>query len=373
MKKLFTPGPLNTSETVKRAMLTDVGSRDIEFIDAVKEIRAKLLEIGNVSPTEFSTVIIQGSGTFGIESVITSSVKENDKLLILINGAYGERILRIANIHNIPTEIIRLNENEIIDAEIVKTVLETKQDISHVALVHCETTTGLMNPIQEIGTLCAQFEKTYIVDAMSSFGGVTIDVNKCKIDFLVSSSNKCIEGVPGFSFAICKIVELNNCKGKAKTLTLDLYEQWLGLETSGQFRFTPPTLAIMAFNQAINELMEEGGVEAREKRYQNNQKVLLAGTSKIGLKEYLPKEMQGHIINSFLYPEDVNFNFEHFYNKLNDRNCVIYPGKLSKVNAFRIGNIGQLFEEDMKYLVSCMSEIFQEENTIISYEVTSKV
>ncbi|MDX2173695.1 MAG: 2-aminoethylphosphonate--pyruvate transaminase [Bacteroidota bacterium] len=357
MKKLFTPGPLNTSTKVKQAMLMDVGSRDIEFINAVKEIRIQLLHLANVNPNNYSTVIIQGSGTFGVESVISSALKPTDTLLVLINGAYGERILRIANTHKINTEVLRFEENEQVNINDVEAILKQKSNITHIAIIHSETTTGLFNPIEEIGELSRKYNKTYIVDAMSSFGGVKMEIEKSDIDFLISSSNKCIEGVPGFSFAICKTNSLKKCEANAKTVSLDLYEQWKGLEQNGQFRFTPPTLAIMAFQQAINELIVEGGVVAREQRYKNNQRVLLEGTRALGLEEYLPREIQGHIINSFLYPKNNNFNFDNFYKKLNEKGCVIYPGKLSKVDAFRIGNIGQLYEEDMKYLVNCMEEI----------------
>ncbi len=366
MKKLFTPGPLNTSAKVKQAMFVDVGSRDLEFTNAVQEIRSHLLDIAIVDKNNYTTVIIQGSGTFGIESIISCALKPNDNLLILINGAYGERILKIATTHHIATEVLRFEENELVNPTIVEDVLKSQPHITHVAMIHSETTTGLFNPIATIGKLCKQYDKTYIVDAMSSFGGVTMQVEENNIDFLVSSSNKCIEGVPGFSFAICKRESLNQCEGNSPTVSLDLFEQWKGLEQNGQFRFTPPTLAIMAFQQAISELVKEGGVSARELRYRNNQQVLLKGTRAMGLEEYLPQEIQGHIINSFLYPKQPNFNFDRFYKKLNDKGCVIYPGKLSKVNAFRIGNIGQLFEEDMNYLVKCMIEVFEEEKIVVT-------
>ena len=367
MKKLFTPGPLTTSKTVKEAMLNDVGSRDIEFINAVKEIRSKLLFLAHADEVNYSSVIIQGSGTFGMESVISSVLKSTDTLLVLINGAYGERILKIATTHHIHTEVMRFEENEIVNLNHVEKLLIEKPSITHIAIIHSETTSGLFNPIHELGMICIKYNKTYIVDAMSSFGGVDINVEESAIDFLISSSNKCIEGVPGFAFAICKLENLIECENNARTVSLDLFEQWKGLETNGQFRFTPPTLAIMAFQQAINELIKEGGIEAREKRYKNNQRILLEGTRALGLEEYLPISIQGHIINSFLYPKTPNFNFKDFYTNLHDKGCVIYPGKLSKVDVFRIGNIGQLFEEDMKYLVNCM-EFFLKKSQIVKIE-----
>jgi 2-aminoethylphosphonate-pyruvate transaminase len=192
---------------------------------------------------------------------------------------------------------------------------------------------------------------------MSSFGGTDIPVKDWGIDYLVSSSNKCIEGVPGFSFVIARNSELQKCKGQSRTLSLDLYEQWRGLETNGQFRFTPPTLSIMAFRQALKELQDEGGVSAREARYKKNKAALDEGMKRLGFKTYLKPEIQGHIITSFLYPNNPAFDFERFYRQLSDRGFVIYPGKLSKANAFRIGNIGQIFPEDVKALVKAIEEI----------------
>lgn len=360
-KLLFTPGPLSTSKTVKEAMLQDMGSRDYEFMDAISEIRSQLLSIGHVSKEDgYETVIIQGSGTFGVESVISSVIKKEDKLLILANGAYGERIIKIANIHQLPFEIIRFEEDEIVNPETVLEFIKANEGITHLACIHSETTTGLFNPIAEIGALCKQFGIVFILDAMSSFGGVEISIPENNIDFLISSSNKCIEGVPGFAFAICKKSELEKAKGNARTLSLDLYGQWAGLEASNQFRFTPPTLSIMAFKQALVELAEEGGVIARQHRYKTNKKLLDAGMAELGFKQYLNPAIQGHIISSFLYPSDPNFNFEQFYIQLNNRGCIIYPGKLSKTNAFRIGNIGQIFPEDISYLIQSIKVVLAE-------------
>ena len=358
---LFTPGPLSTSITVKEAMLHDVGSRDFEFLEAVKDIRNEVLALAHVSKDDgYECVLMQGSGTFGIESVVSSAIGEDDVLLVLVNGAYGERIVKMAVIHKLNHHALRFAEDEIVTAEAAENFLQSHPEITHVACIHSETTTGLMNPITEIGAVCKKHNKIFIVDAMSSFGGVEMDMKKMQIDFLVSSSNKCIEGVPGFAFAICKRTELERAKGQARSLSLDLYEQWKGLETNGQFRFTPPTLSIMAFRQALKELEEEGGITAREQRYKTNKKILDEGMAALGFKEYLDPSIQGHIITSFLYPDDPNFNFENFYNQLNERGFVIYPGKLSKANAFRIGNIGQIFPEDVKSLIVAIKEIWNE-------------
>lgn len=367
MKKLlFTPGPLTTSSTVKQQMLVDVGSRDTIFINTVKEIQSELLRLAGVTKQEgFEVVIIQGSGTFGIESVLSSAVGPSGKLLVLSNGAYGERMIKIAEIHHLPFDAIRFDEDQVIDSKQVENHLMINSGYTHLACVHSETTTGLFNPIIKIGALCKNHNIQFIVDAMSSFGGVTMDMHSTQIDFLVSSSNKCIEGVPGFSFVICNKNSLNACKGQARTLTLDLYAQWLGLDTNGQFRFTPPTLSIMAFRQAILELGLEGGIDAREKRYKLNKNILDEGMQKMGFKFYLDPVIQGHIITSFLYPDDPNFNFDRFYQKLSDRGFVIYPGKLSKRDAFRIGNIGQIFPDDIKNLLIAIQEVLLEEEVTI--------
>lgn len=362
-KLLFTPGPLTTSATVKEATLEDMGSRDSAFMKSISEIRDGLLDLAQVSKRDgYECVIIQGSGTFAIESVISSVIGKTDVLLVIANGAYGERIAKMANVYRLNHHVLRFDEDEIVTPEATQKFLKSHPEITHVACIHSETTTGLFNPIREIGAICQQNNKVFIVDAMSSFGGVEMDMQKWHIDFLISSSNKCIEGIPGFAFALCNRVELEKAKGQARTLSLDLYEQWAGLEANGQFRFTPPTLSIMAFRQAMRELDKEGGVKGREERYKQNKKILDYEMGNLGFKQYLRTEIQGHIISSFLYPKDKKFNFERFYEKLNDRGFIIYPGKLSKVNAFRIGNIGQIFPADVRNLVKAVDEILKEEN-----------
>ena len=329
-------------------MLHDLGSRDDAFIAVVREIRSELLRLGGVSQEQgYETVLMQGSGTFGVESVISSVVGKNDQLLILVNGAYGERIVKMAKVHGINHIVKTIPENEIVPSQVVAELLSQQPGITHVACIHSETTTGLFNPITEIGAVCKEVGKVFIVDAMSSFGGVQMDIKAMQIDFLVSSSNKCIEGVPGFSFVLCKKSELLKAQGQARSLSLDLYDQWNGLEKNGQFRFTPPTHSLLAFRQAIRELDAEGGIVAREARYKKNKSMLDAGMQAMGFQYYLDHAIHGHIISSFLYPQDPNFDFMKFYQALSDRGLVIYPGKLSLMDAFRIGNIGYLFPKDI--------------------------
>ncbi|MBN2571277.1 MAG: 2-aminoethylphosphonate--pyruvate transaminase [Ignavibacteriales bacterium] len=359
-KTLFTPGPLTTSRTIKQAMLRDLGSRDKEFIGIITEIRNNLLALCNTKKGKYETILMQGSGTFGVESVISSTVPPEGKILIIINGAYGHRMVKIANYYKIKYLTLEYPENSIPNLKEIKKILIQDKEITNVAVVHCETTTGIINPIKEIGAIVKNAKRKYFVDAMSSFGAVPIDVEKCSIDYIVSSSNKCIEGVPGFSFIIAKTTSIKEIKGYSRSLSLDLYEQWFGLDTNGQFRFTPPTHSLMAFKQALQELKEEGSIVGRAKRYKKNYDVLISGMRKLGFKEYVPTKLQGYIITSFLYPKHPKFSFEKFYSLLNGKNQVIYPGKLSQVDCFRIGNIGRIFEEDVRILLLVIEETLKE-------------
>ncbi len=360
-KLLFTPGPLTTSLSVKQEMLHDFGSRDFTFVQAIKQIREKLLSFAGVAKADgYDTVIMQGSGTFGVESVITTAIPHDGHLLIVINGAYGERIQKMAAVSNIRHTVLQYAEDALPNIDEVKNALETDDSITHVVVVHCETTSGIFNPIEKIGAVVKAHNKIYIVDAMSSFGAVPVNVKQAGIDYLVSSSNKCIEGVPGFSFAIVNTRHLETCKGNSRSLSLDLFEQWKGLEANGQFRFTPPVQVLMAFRKAVEELEEEGGVQARSQRYQNNFQLLMKGMVEMGFKPYLPEEKRGYIINTFHSPTNAAYHFETFYRKLNERGYVIYPGKLTKADCFRIGNIGRIGADDVNGLLQAIAEVKQE-------------
>lgn len=360
-KRLFTPGPLNTSDFVKQAMLHDLGSRDKAFIRVVHDIRERLLDIGKVSQSQgYEAIPMQGSGTFGIEAVIGSAIHRGGKLLVIINGAYGERIRQIAETLNIETEVLRGRENELPDVQLIHDTLQDDASITEVAMCHCETTSGILNPVEEIGAVVHEFGRAFIVDAMSSFGGIPLDIDAAHIDYLISSSNKCIEGVPGFSFVIAKRETLLASKGAARSVSLDLLAQWEGLERNGQFRFTPPTHAMLAFHQALTELADEGGVIARHQRYQRNHAALIAGMRELGFREYVPAELQSPIITTFHYPEDPAFQFEEFYEALSEKGHVIYPGKLTEAECFRIGNIGQLHQDDVEALLTAIAECIRE-------------
>lgn len=359
--KLFTPGPLNTKISVKEAMLHDMGSRDKEFLEVVKEIRSELLTVAGLIPEDgYETILIQGSGTFGVEAVISTVIPSFGHLLLLTNGTYGDRMKQMADIYGIRLTTLKYRENIVPPADDVEDALISDETITHLAIVHCETTTGIFNDIESTGLLAKKYNKVFIVDAMSSFGAVPIDIKELDIDFLISSSNKCIEGVPGFSFIISKVSALEACANQARSVSLDLYGQWLDLKKNNQFRFTPPIQAILAFRKAIDELKAEGGVEKRAARYRGNYNRLIEGTEALGLKTYLDKKDQGYIITSFLFPEHVNFDFTRFYEELHKRGQVIYQGKLSDTNCFRIGNIGQLYLEDIENLLTAIKEVLEE-------------
>lgn len=359
MKKLFTPGPLTTSLETKQVMLEDYGSRDSYFIKLISELRNELIQLANVDKKDYSVVLMQGAGTFGLESLVSSVFDKDDYLLILINGAYGQRFKRMAEIHEVRHLAIEFPENVPINADKVAHLFN-EHNFTHCSIVHCETTTGIINDIESVGKLCKEKNSYFLVDAMSSFGAVPIDFKKSEISALVSSSNKCIEGVPGFSFTIISSNLLAYSKGKSKTLSLDLFDQWNGLETNGQFRFTPPVHAIVAFHKALQLLKDEGGVKARSQRYKENNQILIEGMSKLGFDLYLNPEYQGYIISSFVYPKANWFDFNLFYNKLNDRGFVIYPGKLSDAYCFRVGNIGQIFQDDIRDLLKVVEIVVLE-------------
>ena len=303
---------------------------------------------------EYTDVLLQGSGTYCVEATIGAAVKPTDKLLILANGAYGKRMAQIAGYYHIDHVLVSLHETELITGEVARRALEENPGITHLSMVHSETTTGLLNPIEEVAEVIRGKGITFIVDAMSSFGGVPIDMKKLDIDFLVSSANKCIQGVPGFGFIIAKREKLMACKGVARSLSLDIYDQWETMEKGGgKWRFTSPTHVVRAFYQAMKELNEEGGIVARYERYKKNHRTLVDGMRAQGFKTLLPDASQGPIITSFLYPH-AGFDFNAFYAALKQKGFVIYPGKISDADTFRIGNIGDVFPEDMEKLLEAI-------------------
>jgi 2-aminoethylphosphonate-pyruvate transaminase len=351
-KLLFTPGPLTTSLSVKQAMLHDAGSWHFEFNAVVGEVRERLLKLAGVSrEAGWESVLLQGSGTFGVEAVLQTCVPPDGKVAVLANGAYGERIVQMLEHARIAHAVLRTAEDQPADPAALDALLAGDGAVTHVAVVHCETTTGILNPIESIGRVVRKHGKVNIVDAMSSFGAIPMDFEACGIDFLISSANKCVEGVPGFSFVLCRRSVLLACEGYARSLSLDLLGQLKGFEKNGQFRYTPPTHAVLAFRQALEEIEQEGGVAGRGARYRKNHETLVAGMRELGFEPFLPPSVQSHIITAFRTPDDPAFSFDSFYRKLSERGFIIYPGKLTQVDTFRIGNIGRLFPPDLEQLV----------------------
>ncbi|CAF3645416.1 unnamed protein product [Rotaria socialis] len=364
--KLFTPGPLTTSLTVKEAMLHDLGSRDTIFLNIIAHIRGKLLELADVSADEHAAVLVQGSGTYAVEATFSTTVPhQGANVLIIENGAYGQRMIKICRILNIPHDVISFHETVRVQVDLVANKLQSNH-YTHVAIIHCETSSGVLNPIEEIGQLVYDHGTTkgstvYIVDSMSAFGAVPVSLRNGHITYIISSANKCIEGVPGFAFVIGKKQHLLTCQGQARSLVLDLYDQYTYMEQSKQFRFTPPTHTILAFKRALDELDQEGGVQGRAKRYQANNKLIREKMRTLGFIELIKPEYQTYIITSYYYPS-APFNFQTFYNKLSEKHQLIYPGKTTETDCFRIGNIGRLFENDMATLAECIKEVCEEMN-----------
>lgn len=354
---LLTPGPLSTSESVRQAMLQDWCTWDKDYNEGVVTvIREQLLKLAGLDG-EYTTVLLQGSGTYAVEATLSCAVRPQDKLLIVANGAYGKRMGDIARRHGLNHVLVSLKETVPVTPEAVRRALEEHPDISHLAMVHCETTTGILNPVEAVARAIRGRGLTFILDAMSSFGGIPIDIRKLGIDFLVSSANKCIQGVPGFGFVIARRSSLSRCEGVSRSLSLDLYDQWAEMEKGrGKWRFTSPTHVVRAFFQAVKELEDEGGVQARYDRYRENHAALVEGMRRSGFRTLLPDELQSPIITSFLYPEE-DFDFQKFYEALKERGFVIYPGKISEAPTFRIGNIGDVFPDDFRRLAEAVADI----------------
>ena len=358
--KLLTPGPLTTTMGVKRQMLFDHCTWDDDYKRITQEIRTALLELAHVSPERYTAVLMQGSGTFGNEAVLTSVVGPDERVLVCSNGAYGVRLAQICRQAGVPCTEYAEPFNRIPDAAHVAELLAADPSITHVAMVHSETTSGLLNDIQAVGKVAKAAGKTFIVDAMSSFAGVDIPVEEWGIDFLVSSANKCIQGVPGFSFIIANRAALEASKGKARSLSLDLYAQWETMERDGgKWRFTSPTHVVLAFAQALRELAEEGGIPARAVRYAATNKLLIERMRALGFGVYL-EDHQGPIITTFTHPAEVQFTFQEMYDYVKARGYVLYPGKLLDGDTFRVGNIGEIYEADIMNVTDILADFLAE-------------
>ena len=360
-KKLLTPGPLTTSLSTKEAMLHDWGSRDQQFIDLNQSIRESLVNLID-GQDNYQCVPMQGSGTFAVESMISSLAPKDAKILILINGAYGHRMKKMCSYLHRNCLDYEVAEHQIHDLNEIENIIDSNKDLTHVFAVYCETTSGILNPIQEIADLVERKNLSLFIDAMSAFGALPLSSKNTKFDAVAASSNKCLEGVPGVGFILVKNNVIKNAEGNCHSLSLDLYDQWQAMEKNKQWRFTPPTHVLAAFFQAIKEHEKEGGVEGRHQRYSNNCKIICDGMREIGFDQLLPSELQAPIIITFTQPQNANFDFQQFYDALSEKNFLIYPGKLTVADTFRIGCIGNLDQKDMHNTLKAVREVVQELN-----------
>jgi 2-aminoethylphosphonate-pyruvate transaminase len=354
---LLTPGPLSTSKGVRNALLRDWCTWDADYNeDIVQNIRKRLVALAAADSEAYTAVLMQGSGSFAVEACLGSAVPRDGRVLIMHNGAYGRRIVQMARVLGIDYIEYGLPETAAPDADEVGGMLSCNPGVTHVAFVHCETTTGILNPLGEISRIVKAHGKTLIVDAMSSFGGIPFDAGGLGVDFLIRSANKCVQGVPGFAFVIAKRKVLEACKDNARSLCLDLYDQWREMDKTGKWRYTSPTHIVRAFYQALDELDAEGGVPARYNRYRENHRLLVDGMRMLGFRTLLDDALQSPIITSFLYPNP-GFDFPRFYRKVKEKGFVLYPGKISQADTFRIGNIGEVYPDDMRRLIDVIAEI----------------
>lgn len=355
---LLTPGPLTTSKSVKQAMVHDWGSRDPAFIDLNRRVLNRLAELAGGG--DVVAVPMQGSGTFAVEAMIGTFVPCDGKLLILANGAYGQRAAKIAGRIGLTYEVVETPEDTPPDLEALAIRLAADEAITHVLAVHCETTSGILNPIIEIADIVQTEGRRLLIDSMSAFGALDVDIGEFAFDAVAASSNKCLEGVPGLGFVLCREAALADCAGNAHALCLDLHDQHQALQKTGQYRFTPPIHVIAALDQALKEHAEEGGVRGRGDRYRRNCRTLVEGMRGMGFETLLPDDLQAPIIVTFKMPADERFVFQTFYDALAARGFLIYPGKLTVAESFRIGCIGRLDDRDMAGALEAVRDVMAE-------------
>ncbi len=356
---LLTPGPLTTSAETKEAMLHDWGSRDQDFIDTNTRVCERLLAIANASESHVC-VPLQGSGTFIVEAALCTLIPPNGKALILVNGAYGKRMAKILDYASRSYLIQETPEDQPPSIGNLEEALDTDADISHVLAVHCETTSGILNPIEKISNVVKSRGRSLFIDAMSAFGAINLDAEHIYFDALVASSNKCLEGVPGVGFALIRSEVLKGCERNSHSLSLDLFDQWRTMESNAQWRFTPPTHVIVALDKAIEQFESEGGVAGRFARYSENCRMLTDGMRELGFETLLPNNLQAPIIITFRMPSDPAFDFSCFYDQVKDRGYVLYPGKLTVAPSFRIGCIGHLGANEIRHALKVVKDILND-------------
>jgi 2-aminoethylphosphonate-pyruvate transaminase len=356
---LLTPGPLTTSRRTRQSMMVDWGSWDERFNQLTASVCEQLLSIINGADSHHC-VPLQGSGTFAVEAAIGTLVPRNGKVLVLINGAYGKRLAKICEVLGRPFSTFETAEDEPTTAADVDRLLRADPGITHVALIHCETSTGILNPLPQIAQVIAQQGKRLIIDAMSSFGALPIDAQQVPFDALIAASGKCLEGVPGMGFVFARKESLATAAGNSHSLAMDLFDQHAYMAKTGQWRFTPPTHVVAALHEALLQYHEEGGLPARHQRYANNCQVLLDDMAKLGLRSFLPAAIQAPIIVTFHAPKDPRYQFKEFYERVKAKGFILYPGKLTQVDTFRVGCIGHVNAPEMRAAVAAVAQVLQE-------------
>ena len=356
---LLTPGPLTTSLRTKLAMLKDWGSWDSDFIAITARVRQSLLDIVHGHDSHV-VVPLQGSGTFSVEAAVATVVPRDGHVLVLDNGAYCKRAAKLSHLMGRRTTVVPFAEDAAISPEVLQTHLLADKSITHVVMIHCETGAGVLNPLQAVADVCQAHGKGLIVDAMSSFAALEIDARKVHFDALVAASGKCLEGVPGMGFVFIRKAILPQCEGNNNSLAMDLYDQYNYMEKTGQWRFTPPTHVLVALNEAIAQFEEEGGQTARLKRYQSNCSTLVDGMAALGFKPFLDPAIQAPIIVTFHAPADPRYQFKTFYDIAKKNGFILYPGKLTQVETFRVGCIGAIGPAEMAQAVHAVALTLKE-------------
>jgi len=356
---LLTPGPLTTSARTRQAMMVDWGSWDDRFNQLTASLCEQLLAIINGSDSHYC-VPLQGSGTFAVEAAIGTLVPRDGKVLVLINGAYGKRLAKICEVLGRRFSTFETAEDEPTTASDVDRLLSADPGITHVALIHCETSTGILNPLPEIANVIAQHGKRLIIDAMSSFGALPIDARQVPFDALVAASGKCLEGVPGMGFVFVRKEALSNAAGNCHSLAMDLHDQHTYMAKTGQWRFPPPPHVVAALHEALLQYNEEGGLPARHQRYANTCQALLDGMASLGIRSFLPEAIQAPIIVTFHAPKDPRYQFKEFYERVKAKGFILYPGKLTQVETFRVGCIGHVNQAEMRAAVNAVAQVLQE-------------
>jgi 2-aminoethylphosphonate-pyruvate transaminase len=355
---LLTPGPLTTSSATKGAMVRDWGSRDTDFIEMNRRVRDMLLDVVHLKETH-ACVPLQGSGTFAVEAMLGTLVPREGHVLVPLNGAYCKRIARICSILGRRATTLEYPEDQPVKAGEIDAVLSRDRSITHVALVHCETSTGVLNPLAEIAAVVSHHQKSLLVDAMSSFAALPIEGS---FDALVAASGKCLEGPPGMGFALVRKNSLKKCAGNSPSLVLDLHDQWVNMEKTAQWRFTPPTVVVAALHAALEQFVAEGGQPARGARYRRNCEVLIEGMMRLGFRLFLEPKHQAPVIVTFHAPGDLSYDFQRFYDRVREKGFVLYPGKLTQIDTLRVGCIGAIDEQVMRAAVHAIADTLAEQN-----------